>query len=212
MKVVHHVDFWNGLRPLTQREPLRLLLSGCLHGWPCGVNGTDYGLGQGAPWLSSPLLNTVAFCPEEFSLGTPRTMPDIHGGDGFDVLDGSARVLDEHGSDLTGAMILGAERMLTVARQHRAELCLLTDMSAACGTQVISLGCRYDHPRRYQLGVGVAAAALIRAGFPVMSQRDHAAMSHLRAAIDSAHEVDPNAIDHHQHPWTLEYFANSERA
>ena len=69
-------------------------------------------------------------------------MPDIHGGDGVDVLAGRARVLDEHGSDLTEAMLAGARAMLAFARDNGAELAILTDMSAACGSQVISDGCR----------------------------------------------------------------------
>lgn len=212
MKIVHHPEFFNALRSLRTSEPLRLLLSGCLNGWPCGVDGTDYGLGGGAPWLFAPVVKATAFCPEDFGIGTPRTMPDIHGGDGFDVLDGSARVLDEHGADLTAAMTRGAQRMVQVAQEHDAELCLLTDMSAACGTQVISDGCRFDNPRKYQQGVGVAAAALIRAGFPVMSQRDHAAMGRLRAAIEPGYQIDPEARDHHEHPWTLSYFSKTPRS
>jgi len=211
VKVVHHPEFFDKLRPLSPSEPLRLLLSGCLNGWTCGVDGTDYGLGGGAPWLFAPAVKTAAFCPEDFGIGTPRTMPDIHGGDGFAVLDGTARVLDEHGADLTDKMIRGAGRMVEVAQVHVAELCLLTDMSAACGTQVISDGCRFDEPHRYQLGVGVAAAALIRAGFAVMSQRDHAAMERLRAAIEAGYEVDPEARDHHEHPWTVSYFGSKSR-
>jgi uncharacterized protein YbbK (DUF523 family) len=52
-------------------------------------------------------------------------MPDIHGGDGFDVLAGRAKVLDEHGRDLTAQMLAGAEAMLLFARAQRAELAIL---------------------------------------------------------------------------------------
>jgi hypothetical protein len=99
-------------------------------------------------------------------MGIPRTMPDLHGGDGVDVLEGRARVRDEHGADLTDAMIAGAEAMLSFARAERAELAVLTDMSAACGTQVISDGCRLVPLRRFQKGVGVAAATLLARGHP----------------------------------------------
>ena len=34
-------------------------------------------------------------------------MPDLHGGDGFAVLDGDARILDEHRNDLTEGMLAG---------------------------------------------------------------------------------------------------------
>jgi len=32
----------------------------------------------------------VLFCPEDFALGTPREIPDIQEGNGFDVLDGKS--------------------------------------------------------------------------------------------------------------------------
>ena len=54
----------------------------------------------------------MPFCPEDHRLGTPRTMPDLHGGDGHDVLDGTARVRDEHGADLTEALLAGADSAL----------------------------------------------------------------------------------------------------
>lgn len=47
---------------------------------------------------------------------TPRTVPDLRGGDGFDVLAGRARVLDQHGQDLTEAMMDGARAMLAFAK------------------------------------------------------------------------------------------------
>ena len=50
-------------------------------------------------WWSSAKLRLLPFCPEQHALGTPRSMPDIHGGDGVDVLAGRARVLDEVPAD-----------------------------------------------------------------------------------------------------------------
>ncbi len=85
------------LRVPTKRNPLRLLVSGCLAGRPCGMDGSDYGLH--APLrdlLALPTVSIASFCPEEFAMGTPRTTPDIHGGDGHGVLDGKARVLDDN--------------------------------------------------------------------------------------------------------------------
>src|SRR5262249_18595432 len=78
-------------------------------GEPCGGGGSDSGAGTiFAGLLALPTLRTVPFCPERYRMGVPRTMPDLHGGDGFAVLDGEARVLDEHGTDLTEPMIAGA--------------------------------------------------------------------------------------------------------
>ena len=183
-----------------------MLVSGCLAGWGCGVDGDDYGLGaKYAELFALPTVRTLPFCPEQHGLGTPRSMPDIHGGDGFDVIAGRAKVLDEHGRDLTAEMIEGARAMLAFARLERAELAILTDMSAACGTQVISDGCRLVAERRWQKGVGVAAAVLVDAGIPVVAQRDFRTLSLLRARLDPAYTPPDDVCDHHEHPWVLEH-------
>ena len=192
----------------TVDDPLRVLVSACMTGALCGVDGTDYGMGHTLDDFGAlENVRLIAFCPEDHALGTPRTMPDVHGGDGRDVLNGRARILDEHGADLTTKMIEGADAMLAFARASRVEIAILTDMSAACGTQVISEGCRFDEPRKYQRGVGVAAARLLEAGLPVVSQRDFATLARLRARLDPTYTPDPEARDHHMHPWCLEYFA-----
>lgn len=206
MLLAHHPERLDALRTPTAADPWRVLTSGCLATWRCGVDGTDNGLGRVLEGLYAlPTLRILPFCPEQHAMGTPRTTPDLHGGDGFDVLEGRARVLDEHGRDLTDLMLAGAEAMLAFATRERAELAILTDASAACGSQVISLGCRFVPVRQHQKGVGVATAMLLRAGLPVVSQRDFASLTRLRARLDPSATVDPSARDHHQHPWTLEH-------
>jgi len=132
-------------------------------------------------------------------------MPDIHGGDGFDVIAGNATVLDQHNQDLTDKMLVGARAMLTFAQDSLADFAILTDMSAACGSQVISDGCRLIQPRRHQKGVGVAAALLLQAGVPVVSQRDFTTLALLRARLDPSWNPPSETLDHHEHPWTLEH-------
>ena len=204
LRLAHVADPLSILRPPTAQEPWRVLVSGCLAGWRCGVDGSDYGMGGTAAGLGLPVV-WVAFCPEQHGLGTPRSMPDLHGGDGFDVLDGDARVEDEHGVDLTAGMRAGAEEMVRVALAAQVDFAILTDASAACGSQVISRGCRFDVPRQHQRGVGVATASLLRAGIPVVSQRDFRTLGLLRARLDPSFRPDPAAVDHHHHPWVLEH-------
>jgi uncharacterized protein YbbK (DUF523 family) len=204
--LAYHPERLDALREPTVADPWRVLVSGCLAGWPCGVDGTDYGMGGGdGGLLRLPTLRAIAFCPEQHGLGTPRAMPDLHGGDGFDVLAGRARVLDERGADLTEAMLEGARAMLAHARAERVELALLTDASAACGSQVLSDGCRLvpETERRRRKGVGVATAVLLEAGIPVVSQRDHRTLARVRARLDPTFVPPEDARDHHEHPWTL---------
>ena len=208
MRLPHDDPSLNKIRKPTVNDPLRILVSGCLAGRPCGVNATDYGLGDPLrQLLALATVRVVSFCPEEFAIGTPRTMPDIHGGDGHDVLDGKAVVMDEHGTDLTAKMILGAKAMLASALDHRAELALMTDMSAACGSQVISDRCRLVPVRSFTAGVGVATALLLRQGIPVLSQRDYKTLGKLRALVDDTFREEPGARDHHETDWYLEYFS-----
>jgi uncharacterized protein YbbK (DUF523 family) len=205
MLLPYHPEALAALRTPTEAEPWRVLVSGCLAAWPCGVEGTDYGLGTKlADLFGLARFRPLAFCPEQHAMGTPRTMPDLHGGDGVDVVLGRARVLDEHGTDLTGKMLEGARAMVAFATKERAELAILTDMSAACGSQVISDGCRLVPERRYQKGVGVATALLLEAGIPVVSQRDFRTLALLRARLEPGYVPSPDARDHHEHAWTSE--------
>ena len=204
--LAYHPDIVASLREPTAADPWRVLTSGCLMAWGCGVDGTDYGMGNVlTDLLRLPTVKAIPFCPEQFAMGTPRTMPDIHGGDGFDVVAGRAKVLDENGVDLTEKMILGGRAMVEHAQRERVELAILTDMSAACGSQVISDGCRLVPVRRFQKGVGVAAALLLEAGIAVVSQRDHHTIGVLRARLEPGFTPPSDAVDHHQHPWTVEH-------
>ncbi len=207
MRIPHTPEILLALRSPTPEEPLRILVSGCLAGMGCGVNGTDYGLGVVLrDLLSVGAVRAFPYCPEEVGLGTPRTLPDIHGGDGHDVLDGRARVLDEHGTDLTDGMVAGARGMLAFALSNRVELAILTDMSAACGTQVISDGCRLVEHRRFRAGVGVAAALLLRNAIAVVSQRDPRSIGILREKIEPGFRHDPVAVDYHESSWYVRQF------
>ena len=206
MLLAYHPALIDGLREPTAAEPWRVLVSGCLAGWSCGVDGSDYGLGVTlADLVALPTFRALPFCPEQHALGAPRTMPDIHGGDGVDVVAGRARIEDEHGADLTVKMVEGAEAMLAFAKEARVELAVLTDASAACGSQVISDGCRLVPVRRHQKGVGVATALLLEAGIAVVSQRDFRTLALLRARLDPGYQPLGDARDHHEHPWTLEH-------
>jgi uncharacterized protein YbbK (DUF523 family) len=207
VRIPHQPDYIDTLRVATAKDPLRVLISGCLVGLPCGMDGSDYGLAKTLSALVAlPTVHALPFCPEHLGMGTPRTMPDIHGGDGFDVLDGRARVLDEHGTDLTEQMLVGARGMLAHAQAHAAELAIMTDMSAACGSQVISLGCRLVEKRQFTAGVGVATALLLRNGVSVTSQRDHRTIGRLRARLDPSFTPDPAAVDYHECEWYVGQF------
>lgn len=188
-------------------------MSACLAGTTCGYDGTANGEYPAVlKILSYHTVKAVQFCPEEFSFGSPREMCDIHGGTGYDVLDGKAKLLTESGLDWTEGIIEAAEKMLAIAIKEKIELAVLMDISAACGSQVIYNGNRFGKQKVYQIGAGVAAALLKRNGFQVISQRDYASLEILYAAIDPDHRIDKTKIDHHESAWYINYFKLTDDA
>ena len=123
MRLPHHPEAVETLRTPTADDPWRILVSGCLAGLACGVDGTDYGLGEAQPpRFSDPRVKRITFCPEDHGFGTPRTMPDLHGGDGFAVLAGTGKVLDENRVDLTKGMLKGPPHPWAARSQARTQI------------------------------------------------------------------------------------------
>lgn len=195
-------------RPSADR-PMVIMMSACLGGVHCGVDGSTNGDHAALrSWLLRPEVRLVKFCPEDFSFGTPRMTPDNHGGNGFDVLDGKARSLAEDGTDWTVGMVRAAHEMCDRAVRERVELAILMDISGACGSTVTYLGSRFAEHKIYQQGPGVAAAALIRAGIPVISQRDDRSLRMLRDLLDGTRMLTVER-DHWEKEWYQGYFARS---
>ncbi len=93
----------------------------------------------------------IPVCPEQLGgLPTPREAADILGGDGNDVLAGTARVLTKSGSDVTAHFILGAEQVLRLASLQKATAVFLKARSPSCAVTG---------------KIGVTAAMLKAAGF-----------------------------------------------
>ena len=107
----------------TPESPLRILVSGCLAGRPCGVDGTSYGEHRtAAVLLGLPNVRAADFCPEQVAFGVPRATPNIRGGDGFDVLDGvDTRVtIPMPGRSESLNLGMAASILLYEARRQRA--------------------------------------------------------------------------------------------
>lgn len=206
------ITYLKQLRIPTSDDPLRILMSACLAGVTCGYDGTANGTYPSAlRLLGYSTARIVRFCPEEAAFGAPREMCDLHGGDGFDVLDGKAKMLSESGIDWTDGIIEAAHSMLHLAKKENIELAVMMDISGACGSQVIYDGNRFGENKKYQIGAGVAAALLIRHGFKVISQRDFASLELLYHKLDPTHVIDSSRIDHHQTDWYLEFFKDSPK-
>ncbi|MFH9350315.1 DUF523 domain-containing protein [Kitasatospora sp. NPDC017646] len=97
-------------------------------------------------------------------LPTPRPAAEIVGGDGADVLDGRARVVDATGADRTAEFVAGARAALAAAEEAGARRAVLMARSPSCECGQVYDGTVSGEPRP---GGGVTAALLRRAGFEV---------------------------------------------
>ena len=96
--------------------------------------------------------------------------------------------------------------MVEIAKENRVEIAILLDMSASCGSQVISEGCRLVQNRKFQKGPGVCAALLQRSGFKVISQRDYRTLGYLRKKLNPSFNAETSEVDHHETEWYKGYF------
>lgn len=199
------------LRVPSVENPLRILMSSCLTGITCGYDGTANGKYPSAlALLKYKTVKPVTFCPEEFSFGSPREMCDIHGGTGIDILNGKAKFLSESGIDWTEGILNASQRMLEIAKNNHVELCVMMDISGACGSQVVYNGNRFGKNPSYLKGMGVAAALLHQNGFQIISQRDFASLEILYSKINPSHKINMEALDHHEIEWFQDYFSDPQ--
>ena len=143
-----------------------ILISACLLGRNVKYSGGN----NLCPWLAK-YYNTndfIAICPECFGvLPIPRPPAEIQGGSGEDVLNGSAKVTDKDGKDVTQNFISGAQKALTLAQKHNANYAILKARSPSCGCGTIYDGSFTGGKRG---GSGVAAALLTQHGIKVYTE------------------------------------------
>ena len=130
-----------------------IALSACLLGLNCRYDGKSKKNSALIKLLESEKI--IPICPEQLGgLPTPRAPSNLIGGNGFDVLDGKAKVINIYGDDNTEAFIRGAYAALNIIKAHEIKRCFLKDKSPSCGVSEKCL-------------TGVTAALLIRKGFIV---------------------------------------------
>jgi uncharacterized protein YbbK (DUF523 family)/ribosomal protein S18 acetylase RimI-like enzyme len=135
------------------------------------------------------LGDVFPLCPELLGgLGLPRPPAEILGGTGEDVLDGSARVVDGLGSDVTGAFIAGAEASLRLARAVGATEAFLAGNSPSCGSGFVYDG---SFSGRLLPGDGVTAALFARNG--IRPRRVERARAEKPSAADARNDAEPAA-------------------
>jgi uncharacterized protein YbbK (DUF523 family) len=153
-------------------------ISGCLGCFPnCRYDGggfNDFDLDKAKNYLKKE-LNTdevvfIPVCPEQLGgLPTPRTPAEIVGGDGYDVWEGKARVVDKNGKDVTENFKRGAKQALEFFKKFDIKVFLSKDKSPSCGANEIYSG-KFDGTKNP--GKGVTAALLDKNGIRVFSDSD----------------------------------------
>lgn len=140
-------------------------ISACLLGLACRYDGQS--LPHGEALKRAAVEGLIPLCPEQLGgLPTPRAPAQIVDGDGEDVLDGRARILDESGRDVTDNFLRGAEQTATLCRTLGIKEVLLKSHSPSCGVGAIY------HGTQLVKGDGVAAALLRRRGIRVTCHPD----------------------------------------
>lgn len=116
-----------------------MIVSSCLAGLEVRYNGTHC--------LDKKIIQlmeddqAITVCPE--LLGgflTPREPAEIVGGNGGDVLDGKANVVEKSGRDVTEQYIKGAYATLRKAQEVDATVVILKEFSPSCGSSMIYNG------------------------------------------------------------------------
>lgn len=143
-----------------------ILVSSCLAGLEVRYNGTHS--------LDSKIRKLVeenkaiTICPELLGgFSTPREPAEIIGGNGEDVLDGKAKVVEKSGKDVTEFYIRGAYAALEKAKKINATIVVLKENSPSCGSLMIYNG---EFKGKKIIGNGVTSALLKRNGFQVISE------------------------------------------
>ncbi len=140
-----------------------IMVSACLIGVNCRHDGGH----AYCPEVIDDLFNRhfIPVCPEQLGgLPTPRIPSSIQGGDGREVWQGCARVMNKAGEDVTAAFLRGAKEVLGIAQMAKVKRAILKDHSPSCGCQAIYRG------EELVPGVGVTAVLLAGNGFEVVSE------------------------------------------
>lgn len=143
-----------------------ILVSSCLAGLEVRYNGTHCLDNRIHKLLAENSAKTI--CPELLGgFSTPREPAEIIGGNGEDVLNGKAKVVEKSGRDVTELYIKGAYVTLKKAQELDATIIILKEYSPSCGSSMIYNG---EFNGKKIVGYGVTAALLKRNGLRVISE------------------------------------------
>ena len=159
----------------------KILVSRCLLGHRVRYDGGASGpFDQLQQWIVEGRV--VPLGPEVAGgLPTPRAAAEIPGGQGVEVLDGSARVITTEGEDVSAEFLSGARQALALVQQHDIRIAVLKANSPSCGNLLTYDG---TFSGVKVSGEGVTAALLSRHGVRVFNESQLAEAASALAALD----------------------------
>ena len=141
-----------------------ILISSCLTGIKCRYNATD---SYHQSLLEHVGDNYLTVCPEILAgFGIPRIPCEIVGGSGADVLNGTARIMDKNGKDITKQILDGAQKALEICLKNNITIAYLPPRSPTCGYGTIYDG---SFSSRLITGNGIFAELLMQHGIEVVA-------------------------------------------
>ncbi len=161
----------------------KVLVSACLLGAPVRYDGQDLKSEDRIlqQWWQEG--RAIPFCPEVAGgLPTPRLPAEITGGDGQEVLQNRAKVLDNSGRDLSAQFQSGARQALALCQAQQIRVAVLTDRSPSCGSSLIYDG---SFTGTRLPGQGVTTALLEQHGIRVFSQHQISQAAAYLASLSS---------------------------
>ncbi len=145
-----------------------IIMSACLCGIDCKYSGKNNYNERAYELFRSG--EAILVCPEQLGgLPTPRHPAEIVGGTAEDVLNGKARVMNDHGEDVTEQFIKGAEETLKIAKASGCVKAILKAKSPSCGQGKIYSG---SFNGTLVEGTGVTARLLLDNGIIVLTEED----------------------------------------
>ncbi len=140
-----------------------IMVSACLTGRNCKYSGGN----NYRPEIAELSGEKIEFCPEHIGgLPIPRAPSEIEEGyDGFDVIDGKAKVFDKNGTDVTAQFVLGAIKALETVLSKNIRKVYFKQSSPSCGCGLIYDG-TFGGVKKP--GFGVTAALLKRNNIEVI--------------------------------------------
>jgi uncharacterized protein YbbK (DUF523 family) len=145
----------------------KILVSACLLGNKVRYDANDVPTESDLldDWRNEGRL--VSFCPEVAGgLSVPRLPAEIIGTNGNAVLDGTAKVVDNQGNDVSEFFINGAKKALEAAKSNNIKVAILKSKSPSCGSSFIYDG---TFSSVQKVGQGVTTALFERNGIKVFS-------------------------------------------